>query len=407
PYRASAIKNRFRWQFGIVAPRAWSEAGGEPWEMQTECLIESQGSPTVEIAVRFLQVQLRTPLVDAGGEAWEEGVERIIELGPWALPHSADVPFEIPGGRELDPAEPETGRGMVGRERWPVGGVICLITEPAGRFLKLRVRIENLTQFANAACADRTTAMRHALAGAHTLLSVSGGSFVSLMDPPPEAKSAAESCSNLRTWPVLVGREGDRSVMLSSPIILQDYPAVAPESPGNLFDSTEIDELLTLRVMTLTDEEKREAMVTDDRARRIIERSDSIPPEIFERLHGAIRSKQPVGEEFFNPPDHSPEEASVEIAGHTAARGARVRIQPRRHSDSLRSDSMDLFLAGRVARIEAVHRDLENRVHVAVALEDDPAADLHGRYSRFYYFSPDELEIEEGGISLKRKEHGI
>ena len=139
----------------------------------------------------------------------------------------------------------------------------------------------------------RATALRRSLVGAHTLLAVRGGAFVSLLDPPAEAAAAAAACANQHTWPVLVGPEGTGDVVLSSPIILYDHPAVAPESPGDFCDATEIDEILTLRVMTLTDEEKREARGTDERARQIIERSDNIPPEVFERLHGAIRSWGP------------------------------------------------------------------------------------------------------------------
>ena len=236
--------------------------------------------------------------------------------------------------------------------------------------------------------------MRRSLAGAHTLLTVTGGAFISLTDPPPEARTAAQSCSNLHTWPVLVGAAGERRTMLSSPIILPDYPEVAPESPGDFCDATEIDELLTLRVMTLTDEEKREACAADDRAREIIERSDSIPPEVFERLHGAVRGVRPSSvEQFFNPPGEDPDRAAVETPGGRVSKGARVRLAPKR-----RSDSMDLFLAGRIAIVEAVHRDVEDRVYVAVSVEGDAAADLHGCYRRFYYFYPDEIELVDDHV---------
>jgi hypothetical protein len=246
---------------------------------------------------------------------------------------------------------------------------VQLRAEPAGGLLKLRVRIENLTEFPGAAKADRAAAIRHAMVGTHTLLAIQGGEFVSLMDPLEAMRPAARACANLHTWPVLVGAEGARDVMLSSPIILHDYPAVAPESPGDLFDATEIDEILTLRIMTLTDQEKREALSTDERARRVIERSEAIPPEVFERLHGALR---PIGK------------SGLRV-------GARVRLAPRR-----RADSMDLFLAGRMARVAAIERDLENRLYVAVTVEDDPAADLNGSYNRFFYFDPDELELMQG-----------
>jgi hypothetical protein len=371
PYRASSAKNRFRWQFGVVAPRAWSEStGGDPWQMQTECLVEARGSATVDITVRFLQVQPRSI---EGAAPWDEGVERSIELGSLSLDvlegAGQDTPFEI----------------------GPISGVVRIAAERLGPYVKLRIVIENRSEFPEASSAQRSQAMRLSMAGAHTLLSVRDGSFVSLTDPPSEAAEAAAGCRNLHTWPVLVGEEGARDVMLSSPIILPDYPAIAPESRGDLFDSTEIDEILTLRVMTLTDEEKAEARATDERAREVIDRCDTIPPEIFERLHGAIRSLSPAKTEaFFNPPGEEPERASVEIGNRSVSKGERVRIAPRR-----RSDSMDLFLAGRIAIVQAVHHDVDDRVYVAVAVEDDPAGEIPGPYQRFFFFGPDELELIE------------
>jgi len=109
-------------------------------------------------------------------------------------------------------------------------------------------------------------ALRHSLIAAHTVVAVTDGEFISLLDPPEWAKPAVKSCRNERTWPVMIGEAGSRDVFLISPIILYDYPTIAPESPGDLFDGTEIDEILTLRTMTLTDEEKAEARATDERA---------------------------------------------------------------------------------------------------------------------------------------------
>ena len=159
--------------------------------------------------------------------------------------------------------------------------------------------------------------------------------------------------------------------------------------------------------MTLTDEEKREAIGTDERARQIIERSDSIPPELFERLHGAVRSLNPTAAEpvvagaalselseweaFLNPPGMvPPEEASIEVGEVRVAKGSLVRLRPSR-----RADSMDLFLAGRVARVEGVYRDVESVSYVAVSLEGDPASDLHSSHGRFFYFYPEEVEPME------------
>jgi hydrogenase maturation protease len=77
--------------------------------------------------------------------------------------------------------------------------------------------------------------------------------------------------------------------MLSSPIILYDYPQVAPESPGDLFDGGEIDEILSLRIMTMTDEEKQEMRDSDERTRKILERTENLPEEQLMKLHGALR----------------------------------------------------------------------------------------------------------------------
>ncbi len=412
PYRASATKNRLRWQFGVVAP----QGSGEPWEMQTECLIQPDGAPELDLRVRFLQVQARTveESLDAEGTAfrpvesltvgdrtlvtWEEGVERRLDAAAVPLDRDKEIPIAAPAGREVEIVRAADGRvaARIVRERWPVSGVIRVSAELEDGLIKVRVRIENLGSYEGT---DREGALRRSLVGAHTLLAVRGGAFVSLLDPPPEAAAAAAGCANQHTWPVLIGAEGSRDVVLSSPIILYDHPAVAPESPGDLCDSTEIDEILTLRVMTLTDEEKREAIGTDERSRQIIERSDSIPPELFERLHGAVRSLEPAPpravekelaewEAFLNPPGMvPPEEASIEVRGTRLAKGSRVLLRPSR-----RADSMDLFLAGRAARVEGVYRDVEEAVYVAVSLEEDPASDLHSSHGRFFYFYPDEIE---------------
>ena len=127
------------------------------------------------------------------------------------------------------------------------------------------------------------------LVSVHSILQVTGGYFVSLLDPPENLRQAAEDCHNIGCWPVLAGEEGQVDVMLASPIILYDYPQIAPESSGDLFDGCEIDEILALRILTLTDEEKQEVRAGDERARRILERTEMLPPEHFQKLHGAMR----------------------------------------------------------------------------------------------------------------------
>jgi hypothetical protein len=447
PYRASSAKNRVRFQFGVVAPRGSVEPGGSDWwDMQTECLVEPGADPVVDLKVRFLQLQARAveaargdapegfepvEFLDLGDErlvAWDEGVERELELGgiPLAELLAAErrAVVAVPGGEDVEALRTAAGelRGRLVRRRWPIEAVVRLTAETAGTadgLLRLRVRIENQAAWPPGAAPDRDVALRTSLLGAHTMLAVRGGAFVSLLDPPQAAATAAAACANLHTWPVLIGPAGSRDVMLSSPIILYDHPAVAEESPGDLCDATEIDEILTLRIMTLTEDEKREARGTDARARQIVNRSDTLPPEVMERLHGAVRSLAPAAEaqpdlaalavaaapasaatlesweDFLNPPGMAaPEEATLEIAGALLARGSRVRLKPSR-----RSDSMDLFLAGRVAQVAAIHRDVEGESYLAVTLEDDPAAELHAWFGRYFYFYPDEVEPLPAGAA--------
>jgi hypothetical protein len=461
PYRASAAKNQARWQFGVLMPRRWSEDGpDEPWATQTECLLEPEEQTTVRVLVRFLHVQAKTvEEVDVEAGTFREAGALPVdgsELVPWDEAAEQEVtvetpldrllagelvtPFERPGGRRVEPVHTAAGQlvGRTVRRRWPVLGSVTLsarrLEGPYG-LVRLRVGLENASAWHDPG-AHRAVALRRSLVAAHSLIGVDQGVFLSLLDPPEWAKPAAEACQNLHTWPVLIGDEGRRDAMLSSPIILYDHPTIAPESPGDLFDATEIDEILTLRTMALTEDEKREARATDERAAAIIDRVDNMPPELLERLHGAVRylrgaegaeeAEGAEGAEGTPDPDPpldgaptgrvaapgeerdplsttppelvpwwdpgadrtvSPETDGVVVAGVTVAKGSRVRLRP-----GQRADAQDMFLAGRLATVEAVFLDVDGNRHLAVTLDEDPAADLQRWHGRFLYFSPDEVE---------------
>jgi hydrogenase maturation protease len=164
------------------------------------------------------------------------------------------------------------------------------------KLFKVTIRVRNVTPFENPG-ASRDKALLHSLVSTHTILGVRSGEFVSLLDPPPEFQDCARGCRNVGAWPVLVGEPGQRDTLLASPIILYDYPQIAPESAGDLFDGTEIDEILSLRIMTLTDDEKREIRKSDERARQILERTEAMPAEQFMKLHGALRGLRPLKED--------------------------------------------------------------------------------------------------------------
>jgi hypothetical protein len=190
---------------------------------------------------------------------------------------------------------------------------------------------------------------------------------------------------------------------LVSPIVLYDHPEIAEQSEGALYDACEIDEILTLRVMTMTDGEKAQARATDPLAARIIDRCDAMSPEAMQRLHGVLRTPHtggpahpglipevPEGVQWWDPlADNAvrPDTDAVLVNGIRVARGSRVRLHPAR-----RADAQDLFFSGKSARVTSVHEDVDGNQHVGVVVEDDPAADLHDWYGRYLYFAPDEVE---------------
>ncbi|MFC5995070.1 hypothetical protein ACFQE5_12690 [Pseudonocardia hispaniensis] len=425
PYRASAQKNQIRWQWGVLVPRGHGAQAGEVSSNRTECLLEPRGDDTrVHLRIRFLHLQQRTVLdalgrqvdeLDVAGTrhlSWEEGVPRQVDavLPVAELLTGASVPIRVPGSRTDEHLTHPGGApaGRLVRTCWPLAGTVAVRAEelpgPYG-VLRLRVEVHN-----DAGCSSemsRTQALRTSLIGTHTLLAVEPGAFLSLTDPPQWAAPYAAECENLHTWPVLAGPPERSDLLLSSPIILPDHPRLAPESTVELFDGTENDELLTLRTMVLTDAEKAEARATDPRAAAIVDAVGALPAEILERLHGAIRSMGPAGASGFGadgpaaPPPQSvpwwdpdaedsvdPDTDSVLVSGVPVAKGSSVVLRPGRGCDA-----QDAFLAGMRATVQAVVHDIDGTVHVAVSLDDDPAADLQISHGRFRYFRPEELEV--------------
>ncbi|MFJ2033720.1 hypothetical protein [Streptosporangium sp. NPDC087985] len=423
PYRASAAKNRVRWQFGVLVPPAFS-ATAEPSSSVTECLLERAEDAVVRLRLRFLHVRTRSvERAEDGGhrpvgelrsgertyltfdEATEREVEAVLPIAA-LLDAEQTVEVRVPGDRSAELILAPSGQreGRVVSEHLPLRAALRAGAERVpGPYdlVRLRVRVENTSGW-DGPDATREQALRRSLVSAHLLIGVTGGAFVSLLDPPEWARPVAESCRNEHTWPVLVGEPGHRDVVLSSPIILYDYPNIAPESPGDLFDSTEIDEILHLRTLTLTDEETREARATDPRAAQLLDMVGDLPPELVERLHGAIRyvdaprKQEAAGTPWWDPAADagvSPDTDSVVVSGVAVAKGSRVRLVPGRR----RADAHDMFLAGRTARVEAVLLDLDGTRHLAVTLDDDPGADLLRSHGRFLYFAPDEVEPLDDG----------
>ena len=485
PYHQTAQKNQARFQFGVLMPPAYGAVDDcELTASQTECLLECPDAAQVRVLVRFLQmrhriVQAVTPpsgdLQDVAALAvdtaeyttWDEATER----EQWAAVTVADllsqdrnVEFHIGAGEASEDLVGSTGK-RAGRlvYRWNgISGVIRLGAQRvAGPFgaLRLRVRVENDT-IPETPVRSRHDGLQHAMIGAHALIWVPGGKFLSMTEPPEWAAAEVAACVNIGTWPVLAGPRECHDLLLSSPVILYDHPEIAAESPGELFDATEIDEILTLRTLALTDAEKQQARVTDPRAAQIMDRLADMPPEMLERMHGAIRylkaapggpgadpAREAAREQAQWPPrpagaapvqgtapDRSAFPGGQAFPGGPAFPGqpalpgqepgapsvpwwdpgsdgsvspetdcvviAGVRVargsRVRMRPGSRRADAQDLFLIGREATVEAVLHDVDGQVHVAVSPENDPAADLQRSHGRFLYFAPDEIEPIDG-----------
>ena len=432
PYRASSRKNQVRFQWGVLAPRAYSEAdGSERWSARTECLADlgdqrdRRDRPILRVRVRCLQTQRRrvearlsgtVPLsrepafgpVDAlevdgtSHVEWDEAVDRVVDLRPLVIPPGGaaadELSFHLEGGSETESVHRADGTlaGRFVRERFAIDGVVRVATAPAtdgSPYLKVTVTVENATTCADASI-RRVDVVPQSLVAVHTMLALDGATFVSLLDPPDGAARAALACRSEGAYPVLIGTN---DVVLSSPIILYDHPEVADQSPGDLYDSLEIDEILALRVMTLTDAEKAEARGTDARAAAIIDRCDALSPETMGRLHGQMRPVEPesttpetVPAPWWDPAsDESvdPWTDSVCVGGIELAQGSTVRLHP-----SGQADAQDMFLDGRCGTVAGVFADVDGGVHLAVTLDGDPAASELMWQGRYLYFRPDEVE---------------
>jgi hypothetical protein len=408
PYRASSRKNRQRFTFGRVYPEAYSRAqdGAEPFTMQTQCLARGP-SAALEISVRFLQPMWREVLVDGvvapeaevdgkRMQTWQEAVEREVRAPEWTVRQLIASPrnheFSFPAS---ETHEPGISDGVeIRRRQEAISGVVEIAAEAVeGDVARITVRVVNRTPLPEAAIADQDAVLMRTFASTHTILHVRNGEFISLLETPPEHAVAAAACKNVGVWPVLVGDEAkrERDTMLSSPIILYDYPEIAPESSGDLFDGAEIDEILTLRILTMTDAEKHEMRHVDERARRILERTETLGAEDLMRMHGAMREMRALDADFFNPESKL---AGVTVGGVFLKVGDHVRIRPKK-----RADAMDMILDGKTAVIEAVEQDVEGAIHFALVLPEDPGSDLgFARMPghRFFYTS-DEVEPVTGG----------
>ncbi len=400
PYRAGSAKNQSRWQFGVLGPPGAAEVGvGEEPSMSAQCLLGEFERNGVEVTatVRFLHHQSRTvERLGAGGAwipvdrlvvderesiSWDEATESEIVLGPWGLDEleaGVQETFCAAGVVEGETLSDSRGRvvGRIIRTRLPVNGLLAVSASAGDGRTVISVEIMNAT---SVDARDKGTATAQSMLGTHVIVNCTGSRFLSLFEEADHSEQLRQN----RCYPVLAGTEnpthpGTSPTVLVSPIILYDFPEIAPQSEGSLFDSTEIDEILTLRILAMTDEEKARARATDSRAADIIDRCERLTDDDLAGLHGVLRDSNagsdlipevPDGVDWWTPEADTsvqPRTDAVLINGVRVSGGSTVRLHPSR-----RADAQDLFFDGRIAHVATIHEDVDGDIHVGVTLLDD------------------------------------
>ena len=302
PYRPSALKNQQRFNFGVVTPQCEADSG-EGWFISTECLVRAAVQRELDVRMRFLHLTYRTmesqDHAADSARGWQEAIEREVPVRAGLedlCGSSVRQPFGWPAAQESEALPGTEGSASrIVRSSESLQGVVDVQAKRVHEDLfKITVRVSNTTPAARVDELRRGASLERALVSTHAILHVPGGEFISTIDPPADVQAIASGCRQVGAWPVLVGEASDRDAVLASPIILYDYPQIAQESAGDFFDGTEIDEMLVLRILTMTGEEKREMREGDPRARRMLERTESLSNEQMMNLHGVLRGLRPA-----------------------------------------------------------------------------------------------------------------
>lgn len=373
PYTPAATKNATPTPFGIVYPPGYVESQPTAFALlRLECIVESEPDAAISGSVRFLQ---------PAGER-HRALERKLEVEPLTIAELTRDPV----GREFEfePAE----AGAPG----PLTGRIRMRAEPLGDGLaRVKLCVHNSSQPPIPDGMSRGEALGWSMLSVHPMLRVEEGRFISPLERDGAQGEAVTACESVNTWPVL-GTEDDRAVV-GAAIVLPDHPRIAPESLGNLFDNTEIEEALLLHVNTLSDEEREQIAAQDPKVREMIERADAATPEQLLDLHGRLEIHQPgpvPGGPASGPPNN-PGEAEATVGGVTYRRGDRVVLSPGKGGDP-----HDVVLRGQTATIERIYLDYEDGLHFAVTVDDDPGQDLMRETGRYYFFGAGEVEPLSG-----------
>jgi hypothetical protein len=359
PYTPDATKNATPTPFGIVYPPVYAAGGPHTFDRARMQLVLEPAAPDAPVAglLAFLE---------PSGER-HQGVERRVELGPVAL----------------DELIAEDGRTETFAFDAVEGRVRLAATPLDGGLVRIAICAHNTTAVADGL--DRAGALRASLLSTHLVATAPGSRFASPIDPGPSAAAAVAACDHVNIFPVLAGDVDD--TVIGATIVLPDHPRIAPESHGDLFDATEIEEALLLHVLALSDAERAAIAEQDPAVRALLARAEAAGPEEMARVRGRVTISD-------LPPSHRPGPADVagepqiRVDGVTYRRGAKVVLRP-----GFGRAPQDGVWANRLATIERIYRDYEDGVHLAVTVDDDPGQELMRDIGRYLYFKPAEVEV--------------
>jgi hypothetical protein len=357
PYTPGATKNATPTPFGIVYPPVYAEGSPTTFDhLRLACLVQGDADALLNVEVHFLEPS----------GARHEAVARRVDLPATRI---GDVAKEsVTVGFEFDAV-----RGRTRMDAQALGSDLWRVT----------ACVHNLSDVPEGL--DRAGALRHGLLSTHVLARVLGNArFLSPIAPPEHAAPAAMTCVSVNTFPVLA--VDDDSALLGAAIMLPDHPQLAPESKGDLFDGTEIEEALLLHVLALSDGERAQMAEQDPTVRAMLERAIAATPEDIKNLHGRVTIRDPAP-----PPAEERDvkgEEQLEIDGVLYRRGGQVRL---RAGDV--HAAHDHLLDGRAATIERIYVDYEDKVHLCVTVDDDPGQELMRDIGRYLYFKPTEVEV--------------
>ncbi len=271
PFRKSALKNRKRFNFGIVSPQSWAEnRENETYFQQTEALIFSEKEDfEISVKVRFLQIENQN-------DDWQKVLPRTVERKF----NSAEV-LKEKSAFDFEFSTEENFREISGE-------IEIFAEKPEENPFKLNLNLSNKTDLENH---FEENILPSSFVSTHSILQIENGRFISLLETKKELEKYAKSLENIGVFPVLVGDKEKQNAMLSSPIILYDFPEVSESSFDNFFDGTEIDELMVLSILALSDAEKEEIKKTDEKAAKILEKLEKADAQDLLKLHASMTQK--------------------------------------------------------------------------------------------------------------------